>query len=204
MSASSDAPASAALHEAKRALRARVLAARDAITAAAREQASTAITARIAAQPAFTRARVLLLTLPFGSEWDTRPLARAILASRRELLLPRVDQAARMLVLHAVADLEQDVVPGWRGIPEPRADTPRVAPETVDFVLVPGVAFDRQHRRLGYGGGYYDRLLPLLRPHAALVAAAFDEQIVETVPTAPYDRPVGLIVTPTRVIDAAP
>jgi 5-formyltetrahydrofolate cyclo-ligase len=191
------------LHEAKQSLRERVLAQRDAIPPAVRVAASHAIAARVEALPAFTAARTVLLTLPFRSEWDTWPLARRIAASHRRLVVPRVDRTARMLALHHVEDL-REVVPGYLGIPEPRPDCPPVHPLDVDFVLVPGVAFDASGRRLGYGGGYYDRLLPLMRPDVAEVGGAFDEQVVATVPVAAHDRRVGMVVTPTRTIVADP
>jgi 5-formyltetrahydrofolate cyclo-ligase len=142
----------------------------------------------------------VLITLPFRSEWDTRPLARAVIASHRRLVLPRADRSARMLLLHAVADLERDVEPGYSGIPEPRPDRPVVAPTAVDLAILPGVAFDAAGRRLGYGGGYFDRLLPLMRADVTLLAGAFDEQIVDAVPTASHDARVPLVVTPTRVL----
>jgi len=193
---------SAALREAKQALRATVLAARDAIPAEAHARLSAAIAGRVAALPSFASARGVLMTLPFRSEWDSRGLARDVIASGRRLVLPRVDRDARELALHAIADLDADVAPGYVGIPEPRAACASVAPAEVDFVLVPGVAFDAQGRRLGYGGGFYDRLLPRLRPDAVLVAGAFDEQVVGAVPAASHDARVPLIVTPTRVIVA--
>lgn len=202
MRTGSDARAHATLREAKQALRSRVLAVRDTIEPAARERLSAAIAARIRAFPAFTAAHTVLLTLPFRSEWDTRPLARSLLADGRRLVVPRVDRTARMLVLHAVDDLERDVAPGHLGIPEPLPTRDVVAPTAIDVALVPGVAFDAQGRRLGYGGGFYDRLLPLARPDATLCAAAFDEQIVDVVPAAAHDCRIPWIVTPTRILVA--
>ena len=202
MSSATSAPVPS-LHEAKQSLRERVLAQRDALAPAARAAASRAIAARIEALPAFAAARSVLLTLPFRSEWDTWPLAHRIAGSHRRLVVPRVDRASRMLELHLVEDL-REVVPGYLGIPEPRPDCPSVRPADVDFVLIPGVAFDASGRRLGYGGGYYDRLLPLMRPDVADVAGAFDEQVVAAVPTAAHDRRVGTLVTPTRTIVADP
>lgn len=75
-----------------------------------------------------------------------------------------------------------------------------VPPKRFDLLVVPGLAFDRTGARLGRGAGYYDRYLPLLRADARRVAVAFDEQIVDAVPTTPEDQPVDFIVTPSQVI----
>lgn len=190
----------AALREAKRAMRRAVLAARDRLDAAVRSAAAEAIAARVAALPEFALARAVLLTLPFRSEWDTVPLVRAALAAGKTIAVPRVDKPSRMLELHAVADPQADVVAGPQGIPEPRLACPRVPREAIDFVLVPGVAFDLAGRRLGYGGGYYDRLLPVLSPGARRVAGAFEIQLVDRVPAGPHDLAVDTIVTELRTV----
>ena len=106
-----------------------------------------------------------------------------------------------MLELHSIDDPDRDVVFGHLDIPEPLSTRPQVPRAAIDFVLVPGVAFDLEGRRLGYGGGYYDRLLPLLAPHATRVAGAFDVQIVERVPAAPHDVRVDTIVTESRTVE---
>jgi len=102
-----------------------------------------------------------------------------------------------------VCSSDLDIAAGYQGIPEPREQCPVVAPDALDWVLVPGVAFDLAGRRLGYGGGFYDRLLPLLGAAAARVAGAYDLQLVPRVPAAPHDLKVGTIVTETRTIAAA-
>jgi 5-formyltetrahydrofolate cyclo-ligase len=189
-----------ALRAAKLVLRRRVLALRDALPPALRAAASGAIGARILARTDYRSARTILVTLPFGSEWDTFAVVRAALAAGKTVAVPRVDATRRMLELHAIADPERDVVAGYRQIPEPRPACPRLALDTIDFVLVPGVAFDRQGRRLGYGGGYYDRLLPLLSPRAVRVAGGFDVQLVDRVPAAPHDAAVDAIVTESHAL----
>lgn len=193
-----------ALHEAKRAMRERMLAARDALPPEARAAASAAIAGRILALPSFAAATCVLLTLPYRSEWDTRALVAAAHAGGKTVVLPRVDGDARMLTLHAVHDIAADTAPGHRGIPEPKADATRVTVEAIDWVLVPGVAFDLAGGRLGYGGGFYDRLLPLLRPGTPRIAGAFDAQVVAHLPAAPHDLPVDRIVTETRIVMPTP
>jgi len=192
----------AALHAAKRTLREQVIGLRDALDPDFRAMASRAIAESLAAQPSFTAARVVLVTLPFRSEWDTRPLARAALASGKTVVAPRVNGTTRMLELHAISDIDAHVTPGYRGIPEPLSTLPRVEAATIDWVLVPGVAFSIDGRRLGYGGGYYDRLMSMLAPSAARVAGAFDTQIAERIPSAAHDLFVDLIVTESRILAA--
>jgi 5-formyltetrahydrofolate cyclo-ligase len=67
-------------------------------------------------------------------------------------------------------------------------------------VLLPGAAFDHRGNRLGYGGGYYDRLLARLKKKLPLVALAYEEQIVDSLPAEPHDIKVDMIVTDERVI----
>ena len=198
--ASSAAPTGPALREAKRTLRATVMQVRDALPDAVRQDASQRIAARILALAEYARARSVLLTLPFRSEWDAALVARAALADRKQVIVPRVDAPARTLALHRLEALGRDIVAGYRGIPEPRASLALARPDEVELALVPGVAFDAGGARLGYGGGYYDRLLPLLGPRVPRIAGAFDEQIVAAVPTAAHDLAVDLIATPSRLI----
>jgi 5-formyltetrahydrofolate cyclo-ligase len=191
------------LRDDKRALRESVTAARDALPAALRARASRSIADRIAALPAWRAARVVLLTLPFRSEWNGRLVVRDALAAGKTVAVPRVDAPARMLRALAIEDPERDVEDGYHGIPEPRADRPPVSLERIEWVLVPGIAFDATGKRLGYGGGYYDRLLPLLPAAATRVAAAFEVQIVERVPAASHDIGVDCIVTERRTLACA-
>ena len=197
-------PHGTALRDAKVTLRREMVARRDALDPEARASAGAAIVARLAALPSFAAARTVLLTLPFRSEWDTLPLVRAALAARKTVAVPRVNVVARMLEIHAIADPVRDVGTGHQGIPEPLPHCPALTPAAIDWVLVPGVTFDRNGRRLGYGGGYYDRLLPLLSPHAARIAGAFDLQIIERVPAGPHDVMVDAIVTPSEIIVPTP
>jgi 5-formyltetrahydrofolate cyclo-ligase len=183
--------------EAKAALRREILARRDAVPPDVRARRSAAALARVAALPAFRRARVVLAYASFGSEVDTRPFLRRVLLSGRTLVLPRIERAARRLALHEVESLDRDLQPGPWGIPEPVPGRCRpAAPGTIGFVLVPGVAFDPDGGRVGHGGGYYDRLLAAWpRPAPPLVAAAFELQVVPAVPVLPADHRVDLVVT---------
>ena len=196
----SSAAARGGIREAKHALRQRVLRVRDTMSVAARVDASRTIADTLAARADFQTAQAMLLILPFGSEWDATWLIAAALDRNKAVALPRVNPTTRMLDLCALTDLERDVAPGYRGIREPLPHCKPVDPATIAWVLVPGVAFDQAGRRLGYGGGFYDRLLPSLASAAARVAGAFELQIVDRVPAAPHDLMVDAIVTEARTL----
>src|SRR5581483_9171099 len=87
---------------------------------------------------------------------------------------------------------------GRFGILEPDPGAPEVRPEEVDVFLLPGLAFDGDGHRLGFGGGYYDELGPLVR--GLLVGVAFDFQLVERCPAGEGDVPVDCVVTDARVV----
>lgn len=181
----------------KAALRRAVLAARAALEPVARADAVARITGRVRALAAWREAHCVLAYSSFGSEFDTAALVDEVLAAGRTLCLPRVVRGARELTLHRVGDPARELEPGAFGIRQPRADCPPVAPDALDFVLVPGVAFTPRGERLGYGGGYYDRLIARLAPRPPLVAAAFDLQLREEIPLDAGDRRVDLVLTET-------
>lgn len=181
--------------EAKKALRLRILEARDALEPGKRDALSAQIIARLLALPGYRTARVVAAYSSFGSELSTIPFLQDVIRSRRALLLPRIDRAQRALVFHGVRDLA-DLQTGPWGIREPDpARCPSLDLQAVDFMLVPGVAFTARSERLGYGGGYYDRVLAGLSARTARIAGAFALQIVESLPTGPYDRKVDGVIT---------
>ena len=182
---------------AKARLRQTVLARRDAMNAATRAALSQDILREIADLPAYRDARTVLAYAGFGSELQTGGFLRRVLEEGKTLLLPRVNREEKLLEVYEVRDPERDLQAGTWGISEPAPERCAVAdPLDTDFVLVPGVAFDARGGRLGYGAGFYDRLISTaLPPRAWLVAGAFESQMVEQVPMDASDVPVDAVVT---------
>ena len=183
------------LRHAKKALRASVIARRDALDAETRRLASQAITAKLLTLAAYRAAGVVCAYASFGSEFDTTHFCTDVIAAGKRLLLPRINRAARMLELCEVRNLGGDLAPGVWGILEPAELCPVVPSLAVEFLLVPGVAFAATCERLGYGGGFYDRLLAGLNARTPRVAAAFSVQIVDELPAGPRDQRVHQVVT---------
>lgn len=184
----------------KRALRTRMRAARAALTPEARAAESAAACKRLLAMPPWTGSRTLAAYLSIGEEFDTAALVREALRSGRRLLLPRIvdphSRDTRHLILHEVRDPDVDTVAGPWGIHEPDPGRcPEVPAAAADLVLVPGLAFDATGGRLGYGAGYYDRLLAQVGDGCVKVAAAFELQCVDRVPMQAHDRRIDWLVT---------
>ena len=184
------------LAEAKAAVRKTVLGRRDAMDAGARAALSRAIALDIVALGAYRRSRVVMAYVSFGSEFQTGDVIRHALDAGKTLVLPRINRATRALEMYEVREPARDLEPGVWGILEPGPDRcARVELDIVDVVLVPGLAFDARGRRLGYGGGYYDRLLGGLAARPPLVAGAFEAQMVGAVPIGAHEVPMDIVVT---------
>ena len=204
---SSTDPIADAIAEKKRVLRKLTIERRDAMAPVERERFAEHITAQLLAMPAYRRAQTVMGYMSFGTEFDTASFVQQILNAGKRLVLPRVDKLARKLMLYQVKEL-RDLEAGVWGIREPRIDSPLVSLNEIEFMLMPGVAFDRAGNRLGYGAGFYDRLLADAAvtiqpqtPAATRVAAVFSLQVVGIVPTAEHDQRVDFIITENEQID---
>ena len=183
----------------KTSLRKQVAELRDGLSQEVRESKSREIGKRLYALPEFRAAGAILFFASFRSEVDTVTMIRHVLAAGKRVFLPKVK--GRELALFEILDFDKDTAPGAWAIPEPRETKP-VTIHEVDLMIVPGLAFDENGNRLGYGAGFYDRILPTYR--RMTVALAFEEQIVPDVPVSIHDIPVKKIVTEKRIIVANP
>ncbi|MEO8441838.1 MAG: 5-formyltetrahydrofolate cyclo-ligase [Betaproteobacteria bacterium] len=179
----------------KATLRRHMIAARDALPPGRRHELSAAITAQVLALDAYRNANCVLAYMSFGSEFDTTVLIADALASGRQLCLPRVNRNTRRLELHVVENVDSVLQSGTWGIREPRAERPPADLARIDFVLLPGVAFTPRCERLGYGGGFYDRLIPRFASRPPLVAAAFALQVCDAVPVDANDQRIDVVIT---------
>ncbi|MEO7623249.1 MAG: 5-formyltetrahydrofolate cyclo-ligase [Gallionella sp.] len=194
----------------KQTIRKSILVLRERLTPAVRAAHSVAITERLLQLPQYRQAGTVLGYMNFGAEFASDLWIQQALADGKKLVLPRVNRHTKQLDLYWVNDLENQLAPGLWGIREPLVERcERLATlNEVEFALLPGVAFTRDGARLGYGGGFYDKLLAHFREQngtrrPALVAAAFALQIVEQIPQEDTDIKVEWIVTEQETIACA-
>ena len=149
----------------------------------------------LSSQSAWNEASSIFGFAPLTSEPDVMPLLEEAWSSNKQVALPRYDADKLVYAACAVSN-PAEIRPGSFGVLEPTAGCPVIPLNQLDFILVPGLAFDLAGRRLGRGKGYYDRLLTEVRGHKCGVA--FDSQIVAQLPEEPHDIRVDSILTPTR------
>lgn len=181
---------------AKQALRRRMRAVRDTLPASACELRSAKIAERLAGLEQLAAARTVLAFSSIRNEVRTRPSIEAAWSAGKRVALPRVVEDELELRL---VEPDTVLVEGAFSVPEPPDGAVGLAPSEVDFAWIPALAVDPRGYRIGYGGGYYDRLLPKLRD-ACVCVVAYEFQLISEVPEQPFDVKVDLVVTDERVI----
>ena len=151
--------------------------------------------------PEFRRPGLICSYVGFGEEVETSDLVRELLRERGRVAVP-VHGSGRSLPAFAEIASWDDLAPNSLGFLEPVPENVRVvANDEISCFLVPGVGFDLQGNRLGYGLGFYDRVLPTAAQDSHLVGLAYDLQVVESLPVSAHDVPMHLIITETRIVD---
>ncbi len=161
-----------------------------------RATASARACALLQEQFLWQQARTVLGYAPLGQELDIWPVLAAGLQCGKIICLPRYVAELDAYEAGRIVDLSQDVARGHWGIREPKRDCPVWPINELDLVLVPGVVFSNDGRRLGRGKGYYDQWLATVS--GTTCGIAFDQQIQSPVPVEPHDIQLDCILTPTR------
>lgn len=185
---------------AKRELRSRMRSVRGVLPSAACAERSARAIAHLSELPEVKAARTIVGFSAIQKELDLAALLSEARAQGKRVGLPRVVQpedGPALLDLLALND--EPLVEGAFGVLEPPPSAPRIEEAGVDVILVPGLAFDAQGHRIGYGRAFYDRLLPTL-PNAFRVGVGYDFQLVVELPVDPHDVPLHCIVTDARVL----
>lgn len=160
-----------------------------AMTPAEIEQASARLQELFLATDLYKNASTLYGYLPYNQEVCTVPMLECALADGKRVAVPKV-YGDQMKFIY-LTDLTQ-VEKGYAGIPEPIADAP-VADDPTALVLMPGLAFDREGHRIGYGGGFYDKFLAA-EPNHPTLALCYEFQVLPHLETEEFDIPVDCVL----------
>ena len=181
----------------KKALRAKLLEKRAGLSPELRLEGSQGVIELIRTLAEWKNAGEVLIYWPIKGEVDVRPLITELWQRGSKVLMPRCRPDAFGEMDIACATCEDELTPGPFTIMEPDVEKcPPVGTCSPDIALIPGVCFDRRGYRLGFGGGYYDRLLASDEMKGTLtIGLGYDFQLVKELPNQPWDMPVNTVCT---------
>lgn len=185
----------------KKEIRKRIKAQKAALTEDFILEYSARVTELFTAQPFYRDAQVLYAYLTFNEELRTDGLIRRAWADGKRVAVPRV--LAKGVMEFYYIDSFSGFITSAFGVPEPPEDPEKLADEPEVLLLMPGLAFDRAHNRVGYGGGFYDRYLERYQEKGTRFfkpALAYDFQIVDSIPANDFDIRVDAVLTAEEIL----
>lgn len=184
----------------KKNLRKEILEKRKELTQNQHEIYSKSIINRILESDFYENAKTIMSFISFGDEVDTHFFIKKSIEDGKRIVVPITISEPRHLKVSHLKNFNE-LEPGFYNILTPKEEYLRfIDPKEIDLIITPGVVFDREGYRIGYGGGYYDRFLVNL-PKVPKVAIAFDLQLIDQVPKEDFDIPVDYIFTENEIIE---
>lgn len=181
----------------KTVLRKKILLKRKNQSAKTKLQKDKKIISAIETDAFYKKAKNILFFMPIHGEPNTIPLIENALKLSKKVYLPKVDKTKNWLHIHQIKNLAS-LQHGAYKILEPHHTAPKINPEKIDLALVPGIVFDKTGSRIGFGKGYYDRLLKQTK--CKKISLAYEFQIVKNIPCSEHDVKIDEIITEKRRI----
>ncbi len=179
----------------KKELRKEIIGKRDNISLNPRKLKNKKIYSRLIESQKYKDSNMIFVFVSYNSEVSTHDIIIQGLKDGKRICVPKVIDKTRgmkAIEIKSFGDLKE----GFKGILEPEFREDLIVDEKdIDLAIVPGVAFDCHGGRLGYGGGFYDRFLPLLNPKCNIIGLCYKEQIIEKVPMEEEDVKINCIIT---------
>jgi 5-formyltetrahydrofolate cyclo-ligase len=186
----------------KQTLKSEIFEKRKALSKEEIKEKSNKIKEKLFSLPEFKDAKNILFYVSFNDEVDTQEIIKELLANKeKNIIVPYVVKNNPILQLSEIKNFNELEPKTW-GILEPKDEFIRKFDiENVDLVIIPGIVFDQNGHRIGYGYGYYDRFLKKLDKNVVKIGFGFEFQIVDKIPEEKHDVPVDIMVTEKRVIN---
>jgi len=188
----------------KKILRKEILTKRKSMDIAEKEEMDKKIFDKFYESKYYREAKNIFIYISYDSEINTRGIINKALIDNKKIFVPRTEFKTRLMDAVEITSLD-NLVESEYGILEPSLEEPHIDPSGLDLIVVPGVAFDRNGGRMGYGAGFYDRYFKKINKdnmgRVVKLALAYDFQIFEKIPMNEQDVPVGYIITEREFIN---
>ena len=182
----------------KKMLRKEILAKRKNIDTAKKEDMDKKIVDKFYESKYYKEAKNIFIYISYDSEIDTKEIINKALIDNKRVYVPRTEFKTRLMDAVEIASLD-NLIESEYGILEPSIEESHIEPNELDLIVVPGVAFDRNGGRMGYGAGFYDRYFKKIGKDnikkIEKLALAYDFQILDKIPMNEQDVPVSHIIT---------
>lgn len=186
---------------AKTAIRETIIRKRKALGDIERNEKSLSIARRLFELDAFKESEAVFCFLSLSHEVQTTAIFSEAFRLGKEVFVPLVNAREDRLQVARIPSLDIEFVAGKHGIREPAPKVREiVSPSCVDLVIAPGLVFDVRGNRIGYGGGYYDKLLKEMSRDVIRIGIGYDFQILDSAPHSDLDEPVQFVVTETKTL----
>lgn len=185
--------------EEKKVLRNKILEIRDSLNNNEKELIDNKIFNELINTDLYKRSINIFIYISFSNEINTRNIIEKAFKDKKNVFIPKVykdDKLMKAIKLNSIDELKKNSM----GILEPIDDSNYIEKENIDLIVVPGVVFDKECNRIGYGGGYYDRYLKDIKSKENKIALAYDLQIVDKIESEVHDIKVDYIITNTRAL----
>ena len=146
----------------------------------------------------FIKAKNIFIYIGFGTEIDTKFIIKRALNENKNVYIPKIyksDKSMKAIRLNSFDDLKENSM----GILEPIEDNEFINKKDIDLIIVPGVVFDENGNRIGYGGGYYDRYLEEIKLKNNKLVLAYEFQVLDCIIEEDHDIKVDYIITEEKI-----
>lgn len=186
---------------AKAMVRKAIIQKRKALSNNIRDEKSLAIAQRLFGLDEFKKSDAVLCFLCRSNEVQTDMIIRESFRMGKKVFVPLINVRQRDLQVTRITSLDIKLVVGDYGVREPVPELQEiVSPSCLDLVITPGLAFDTFGNRIGYGGGYYDKLLKKLSRGVTRIGVGYDFQVLDSVPHSELDKSVQFVITETKTL----
>lgn len=180
--------------ENKKLLRNKILDIRNSIDKCTKEAMDSEIYNKLINSDLYSNAKNIFIYLSFGSEVETKEIINKALEDNKKIYIPKIykkDKSMKAIRLKSFNELTENSM----GILEPINDNDYIDKKEIDLIFIPGIVFDLNGNRIGYGGGYYDRYLEDIKEISNKLVLAYNIQIVDYIETEPHDIGFDFIIT---------
>lgn len=187
------------IREYKRKIRKDIIKTRDCINENKKEKLDKILKETLFESEYYRHAKKIFMYVSYGSEIETHDIITESINQGKEIYIPRTKFETKLMNAVRFQSFNQ-LVKDRYGILEPSEEEPFIDPNELDLIIVPGVAFDKNGGRLGYGAGYYDRYFGRISDNVLKVALAYDFQLISDVPRDENDVLIDCIITEKNII----